>query len=184
MKEPRADDRDVIILDKDQYESLLSKAKGPMFALYILLLGETGVRAYSEGLNLRFEDIDLASGFIRVVSGRDGHRTKSGKSRFVPMTPRLQKAMRDHFARFRFANYNGKQPAYVFHHTRTRRKHKAGDRVKAFKGAFPKAKKAAKLPATFRPHDLRHRRVTTWLAEGKPLALVQAAMGHASIATT
>lgn len=73
---------------------------------------------------------------------------------------------------------------YVFHHTRSRRKHKAGDRVQAFKGAFAKAKKVAKLPATFRPHDLRHRRVTTWLAEGKPLALVQAAMGHASITTT
>ena len=100
------------------------------------------------------------------------------------MTPRLQEAMKEHFARFRFATYTGKRSEYVFHHTRTLRRHKAGDRVKAFKGGFAKAKKAAELPSTFRLHDLRHRRVTTWLAEGKPTALVQAAMGHASITTT
>lgn len=30
-----------------------------------------------------------------------------------------------------------------------------------------KAIEAAKLPEGFRVHDLRHRRVTTWVAEGK-----------------
>lgn len=44
--------------------------------------------------------------------------------------------------------------------------------------------KRAKLPADLRQHDLRHRRVTTWLAEGKSPALVQKAMGHADLATT
>jgi integrase len=33
-------------------------------------------------------------------------------------------------------------------------------------------------------HDLRHRRVTTWLAEGGAPALVQEAMGHSSAAVT
>jgi site-specific recombinase XerD len=32
----------------------------------------------------------------------------------------------------------------------------------------------------FRQHDLRHRRVTTWLAEGHGTALVQEAMGHST----
>lgn len=31
---------------------------------------------------------------------------------------------------------------------------------------------------------MRHRRVTTWLEEGKPVHLVQRAMGHASIERT
>ena len=44
---------------------------------------------------------------------------------------------------------------------------------------------AARRPATFRPaRPLRHRRVTTWLAAGKPTALVQKAMGHRSITVT
>jgi integrase len=183
-KEPRADEHAVVILSAEQYERFLEKAKGPMFQLYALLLGETGLRAYSEALALRWEDVDLAAGFIHVVSGRDGRRTKSGKSRYVPMTPRLESAMREHFAHYRFAQYDGKPSPHVFHHLKTRRRYKAGQRVQAFKASFAAAMKAAKLPATFRPHDLRHRRVTTWLADGKATALVQAAMGHHSITVT
>jgi len=33
-------------------------------------------------------------------------------------------------------------------------------------------------------HDLRHRRVTVWLAEGKPVHIVQKAMGHSDLRTT
>jgi integrase len=43
--------------------------------------------------------------------------------------------------------------------------------------AFAAAVKRAEVPKV-RIHDPRHRRVTTWLAEGKPAALVQEAMGH------
>jgi integrase len=186
VKEPKTDDPAIIILDAPQYERLLEKAtaKHPMFGLYVLLLGETGCRAYSEALSLRWEDVDLAEGFLHLVSGRDGHRTKSGKSRYVPMTDRLLEAMRAHFAAFRFAQYDGKQSAWVFHHTKTRRRYKAGAQVQAFKGPWQTATREAKLPPGLRLHDLRHRRVTTWLAEGKPTALVQKAMGHHSITVT
>lgn len=33
-------------------------------------------------------------------------------------------------------------------------------------------------------HDLRHRRVTTWIAEGRPVTLVREAVGYADLATT
>jgi hypothetical protein len=91
--------------------------------------------------------------------------------------PRLQTAMRDHFAACRFASYDGTRPAWVFHHTTTRRQYRAGDRIKSLRGAFGNAVARAKLPDELRQHDLRHRRVTTWLAEGKSAALVQEAMG-------
>lgn len=51
-----------------------------MLSMYVLTLGETGVRCDSECLWLRWEDLDFDRGFIHVVSGRDGHRTKAGKS--------------------------------------------------------------------------------------------------------
>jgi integrase len=99
------------------------------------------------------------------------------------MTLRLAEAMRDHFARDRLVMYNGKRTPYVFHHTRTRRGCEAGDRVRSMRRAVKAAMSRAGIPPV-RIHDLRHRRVTTWLAEGKPAALVQKAMGHATITTT
>ena len=42
----------------------------------------------------------------------------------------------------------------------------------------------ADLPAEFVRHDLRHRRVTTWLAKGKDLVKVQRAMGHSNVKIT
>jgi site-specific recombinase XerD len=57
-------------------------------------------------------------------------------------------------------------------------------RKPAARRAFGNAAKRAGLPEDFRRHDLRHRRVTTLLSEGKSPVLVQAAMGHASFKTT
>ena len=49
---------------------------------------------------------------------------------------------------------------------------------------FAAAVKRAKLPAALKQHDLRHRRATRWLAEGRPAHLVQKALGHADLRTT
>ena len=40
------------------------------------------------------------------------------------------------------------------------------------------------MPADLHQHDLRHRRATTWLAEGKNLVHVKEALGHADLRTT
>lgn len=187
VRPPKSDGFEPVIITDDQYEALLTECNRedrPMLWLYTLFLGETGARAYSEALHLRWEDVDFDKNRVKIVSGRDGHRTKSGKSRFVPMTRRLREAMRDHFARFRLVTYHGERSAWVFHHTRDRRHYTAGERVKDFRGAFDSAAKRAKLTDDFRRHDLRHRRVTTWLAKGKSAALVREAMGHSDLRTT
>ncbi len=184
-KAPESDPFNPIILTEDEYEQLLQEcADRPMFALYVLLLGETGTRALSEGLKLRWEDVDLEGGFVQVTSGQGGKRTKSGKSRWVPMTPRLLTAMRDHFARYRFATYRGKRSPWVFHHDRDHRQCRAGERIKTMVVGFKGAAARAKLPKALRQHDLRHRRVTTWLADGKNPVHVKEAMGHSDLRTT
>lgn len=114
----------------------------------------------------------LEGGFLWIASGRDGHRTKSGKGRWVPLTPKLRQTMRDHFAQFRFATYNGQRTPWVFHHTTTRRRAAAGDRVAVLRRAFEGAVSRAKLPSDLHQHDLRHRRVTTWLAAAPSSRLV------------
>jgi integrase len=155
-----------------------------MLALYVTTLGEAGVRCDSEALHLRWEDVDLEEGFLWIASGRDGHRTKSGKGRWVPMTLKLRQAMREHFARFRFATYEGQRAPGVFHHTTTRRRARAGERISVLRRAFEGAVNRAKLPSDLHQHDLRHQRVTTWLAAGGDAVKVKEAMGHADLRTT
>jgi integrase len=182
---PKADSRDPMVLDDDQYEKLIDAcSERPMLQFYVLLLGETGMRCESEALFLRWEDVDLDDGFLWIASGRDGHRTKSGKGRWVPMVPRLAAAMKEHFAAFRFAAYHGARSPWVLHHTRDRRHYRAGERVRSFRRAFGTAATNAKLPTGFHQHDLRHRRVTTWLGEGRSAVLVKEAMGHSDLRVT
>jgi len=182
---PKSDGRQPVILTEGQFESLLGQCKHyPMLNLYVLALNETGARCESEMLWLRWEDIDLEEGFVQIVSGRDGHRTKGGRSRWTPMTTRLRQAMRQHFAAYRFAVYGAQPTPWLFHHLVSQRKHKAGERVKSFYDAFKGAAKRASLPPTFVQHDLRHRRVTTWLAEEKNPVHVRDAVGHADLRTT
>lgn len=182
---PKAEKRTPVILDDNQYAALLKACEGrPMLYLYVTTLGEAGVRCDSEALHLRWEDVDLEEGFLWIASGRNGHRTKSGRGRWVPMTPKLRQSMREHFARFRFATYAGQRTPWVFHHTTTRRRAVAGGRIGVLRRAFEGAVKRAKLPADLHQHDLRHRRVTTWLAAGGDAVKVKEAMGHADLRTT
>lgn len=179
-KAAKPDPRTPPILSSEQLEALLTAAapNRPLW-FYILLLAETGMRAYSEALALEWSDVDVVTGTITIRSTPTA-RNKSGKTRVVPITKRLVKAAKDHAAQFQLAH----RSAYVFTHERTLRAAKEGERVLSFRDSFAAAARTAELPTGFRPHDLRHRRVTTWLGNKKAAQLVQAAMGHASIATT
>lgn len=186
VEPPKVEERNPIILSDEQYAALLTaaEARDDMLHTYVLLLGETGLRALSEALWLRWGDLDLEEGFLHVVSGRDGHRVKSGKDRHVPLTPRIRQRLSDHAARYRLQMYNGERTPWVFHIRRRYKDNPAGSRRRTFQHALQKASEKAGLPDRWRPHDLRHRRVTTWLAEGHSPALVQEAMGHADLSTT
>jgi site-specific recombinase XerD len=92
--------------------------------------------------------------------------------------------MRDHFAAYRLRTYHNERTPWVFHHELDRRHAKAGTRLGGLRRAFAGAVKRAGLPEALNQHDLRHRRVTTWLDAGHPAHVVQLAMGHADIQTT
>jgi integrase len=116
-----------------------------MLALYVLLLGETGMRCESEALHLTWADVRLDDGFVWVPQ-RDGHRTKGGKGRWTPMTPQLATAMRSHFARYRFVKYKVVSVPWIFHHDHTSRTYEAGQRIGSLRGSFHRAARLAKLP--------------------------------------
>ncbi len=181
----RVDKHDPVIITDDQYDRLLDECKvDPMLHLYVMILGETGMRCESEALHLRWSDVAFDDSRITIRSGRDGHRTKSGNSRSVPITSRLMMALRAHFAQYRLGAYDGVRPDYVIHHEETRRQHLAGKRIRSLRNSFKRAAARAGLSSEFRQHDLRHRRVTSWLGEGRPPVAVQMAMGHSDLRTT
>ncbi len=70
---------------------------------------EDATLGHSEGLPLCWLDLHFDRGCIRVVSER-GRETKTGRSRDVPMSPRLREALQGHAARYRFATYSAPDP--------------------------------------------------------------------------
>lgn len=186
IEAPKYDKRDPILMTPAMLEKFFAECetRGRMLYTYAMLLAESGARCDSEGLRLKWQDVDLEGGYIEIVSGRDGHRTKGGRTRSVPMTVQLRAVMREHFAAFRFARYGGKPTEYVFHHTRTRRNHRAGDRIHSLREALKAAAGRAGVSGGWRVHDLRHLRATRWIADGGDVAKVQRALGHSVISTT
>ena len=182
---PKVTHRTPVLLKDDELEDLIeASVSDPMLHTYVVLLAETGMRCESEVLWLRWEDVELEGGFLWVDSGRHGRRTKSGKGRWVPLTPRARRALQNHFARFRLATYGGQRSPWVFHSTRTIRHYEAGARTTSLRRSFRAACERAETPEGFRAHDLRHRRVTSWLADGKSAVLVREALGHSDLRTT
>ncbi|MCH8811026.1 MAG: tyrosine-type recombinase/integrase, partial [Gemmatimonadetes bacterium] len=53
-----------------------------------------------------------------------------------------------------------------------------------FRSRLTKAVERARLPDGFVLHDLRHRRATTWLADGQNVVHVKEALGHSDLRTT
>lgn len=177
---PKCDARQPVILSETEYARLVEQCDDPVRRLYVLVLGETGARDESEALWLRWEDVDLESGFVRFASGGNGHRTKSGKDRWTPMMPTLVTAMREHAAAHRLACAS----PWVLHHDRTRRHYRAGHRIRSLRDGVTTAARRAKLPTGWHLHDLRHRRVTAWLAAGKNPVHVKEAVGQSDLRTT
>ena len=185
VKPPKYDGRDPVLVNDEEFDRLLTACEqNPMLWTYVLTLGETGMRCESEALWIQWEDIDLDGGFVKIVSGRHDHRTKSGKGRWVPLTERLVWGLRKHVSDCRARIYGGQLCPWLFHHQVDRRHAKAGERIGSLRRALYNAIERAELPAGFLPHDLRHRRITKWLAEGKSAVLVKEAVGHADLRTT
>jgi integrase len=179
---PKVDPRDPILLSEEELDHLLEELEDhPVARLWILILAETGARAFSEALWLRWEDLRLDDGFLWIASGRGGRRTKSGKGRWVPLTPRLSEELRAYAADRRMRIYQGKRTPWVLHRTK---RGKAGERYRGSRTVIEAAAERAGTPEGWRLHDLRHRRVTTWLAAGKNPVHVKEAMGHSTIQVT
>lgn len=181
---PKGSSREAYILDPEEYDALLAELEGrPMARTFALVVGETAMRTQSEAAWLRWEDIRWEEREIRVVTQRDGHKTKTDESRRIPMSARLAEGLREHARRFRFGQYGGEPSPWVFHHTTGHRDTKPGNRVKRFTHTLQEAADRAGIPDRWRPYDLRHMRLTRWGETGRAFLVMELA-GHADISTT
>jgi len=144
---------------------LLESAQGNA-KLFIALLVYTGMRL-SEALFLEWNDIDLEKEEIRVKSKPEaGFKTKSGRSRIIPMSPELKEIL------IEIENKSG----WLF-------KNEKGERIKSLRKSFETACKKAGIEG-ITPHCLRHTFATLMIQRGVDARTLADILGHASPTTT
>lgn len=167
---------------------------------YIVVVGELGLRNESEALWLEWTDIDFDRGFVRVADlmdladagdAADGgeqdptkrkvKKTKGRRDRWVPLTELARLTLVE--LKRRHENNPWKSP-WVFHYTQRGRRISPGDRIQSMAKRVKAAAKAAGLPPRWQMYDLRHRRITLWLADGQDEVKVMQVAGHKSLQTT
>ena len=126
----------------------------------LVMAYNTGMRR-SEILNLKWENVDMSQGYVRV------EETKNGESRYIPINKQLNEALKT-------VKYNTSGD-YVFSHD--------NEPVRTFKTAFNAAVKRAGVDR-FTFHDLRHTFASVLVMKGVDLATVQELLGHKSITMT
>jgi integrase len=175
---PKLEHREFPSLNREAIGDLIANAP-PKYRALIALSVLTGLRQ-SEALALRWRDVDVNGGTIRVrwQLGRDRQlvspKTAAAKREF-PIPPSLGRMLANHRLHSPFSS----DQDFVFasavgtplgHHNIGRR-------------GLEKAIKAAGLPK-LTWHDLRHVAASVLIAEGAPVAYIAQVLGHASPAIT
>jgi integrase len=137
------------------------RALKPMFVVAL----ETGLRK-SDLLNLRWNQVDFAAGFIRLMM------KKTKRWAVVPISQLCREALdecrrRPVVSEFVFVTDEGRQVADI-----------------TLRRAFLRAKRIAKITRRFRFHDLRHSAACTLASMGVSLQVIQKILGHTSIKMT
>lgn len=172
FKAPPPKDRGVLLLE--QLNKILAAASEPLFPI-LSMLSFTGMRS-GEVERLLIEDVDLAGCWIHVVS-REGKETKSGRSRKVPIHPRLHAVL---------SKYRKPKSGYFFTAEPSKRYPDGSHHIntKHLNDFFLKILAKQKIPTGrkegFTIHSLRHFMRTFSVNAGVPERVVDLWLGHAS----
>lgn len=145
----------------------------------------TGLRN-SELRFLRWQDVDLRDGVVRVVKS-EVFTPKWGKGRVIPLLPEARAALTDGHP---YPNADRSPGAWVWPSPHAGRRMSRGRKRtgqlnrESLASAFRQAADRAGLPEAMTMHSLRHTFASWMVQAGMPLPDIQRLMGHRNIATT
>jgi integrase len=148
-------------LSMEECKRLLDACVIPHMRALATLALHTGMRR-GEILNLRFDDIDFASGHIII---RD---SKNGQPRHIPMDSTVRELLSGYIPT--------SGSSHVFPSA-------SGGRLSTVQKAFRNARTRAGMPG-LHFHDLRHTFASQWMMSGGDLYVLKEILGHKSITMT
>jgi integrase/recombinase XerD len=167
-------------LTTDEIHRLLAAAStrsssGIRIRALIGVLYGAGLRI-SEALVLKPKDVDTQSCTVRVLSG------KGGKTRTVGIDPRSSALIESWLARRQQLGLNGHHPIFA---TYTKGQSFGQPLSLSYvRGAVQRLGAKAGIDKRIHPHGLRHSLAFDLINRGVPTHVIQAQLGHASLAVT
>lgn len=147
------------VVSRDEFDRVYNTASELLQPILVMAYN-TGMRR-SEILYLKWENVSLSEGYIRV------EETKNGESRYIPINKQLNKTLKS-------VKYKS-SGEHVFSHE--------GYPVKSFKTAFDNAVRRSGVKR-FTFHDLRHAFASNLVMKGVDITTVSELLGHKSIVMT
>ena len=189
---PTKKKKEVIPLTDEEVTILLADRKGTRNYLYYVLSVYTGARI-GEVLGLSWKDIDLENNVIHIRNSLKQNKesrvysigeTKTGKSRDVPILPKVIAAIKQHKANQSAEKLKiGKE----FNSNNMVFCDAVGGYLKNSKMYYELVKtiKAMEIKTKVTPHTLRHTFVSQMISAGSAsIALISKIVGHTDITTT
>ena len=155
-----------IVLSPEQVVRFLACVASTKHRAILTTIYATGLRV-SEAVALRPADIDSSRMVLRVDQG------KGRKDRYVMLSPRLLKVLRDYWRIERPKPWLFPGDGADHHISKN-----------AVEQACQKAHRAAGIDKPVTPHSLRHAFATHLLESGTDVRRIQLLLGHRSLATT
>lgn len=179
-------------LTREQFQTVLGCCRRPRERFLVTLLHDSGLRI-GEGLGLRRADMHLlpdsralgcttvgAHLHVRHRRNPNGARAKSRFPRVVPASDAVLVSYADY--QYERASLTGEDGSDLVLVNLYHQPMGAPMSYRAVKGFFDRLARECAFPV--RPHMLRHSAATNWVRAGVDLDVVQALLGHASLAST
>jgi integrase len=159
------------ILEREEVARVAKAFTDEQARVVFLTLVLTGLRR-SELQRLRWRDVDLLEGVLRVVDSKTDDGVRS-----IAIPKRLQSELADHYARTAFKGAD----ELVFCHPERGTVYRAETFEEALRAALAVAEVTGRVRAF---HDLRHTAITHDAAAGSSAIAVMAKAGHSNMSTT